>query len=81
MKNRFLAGLLCGIVLGAVGLLAVDRMTFRPNPIVAQPLAIQPVPVVPPKMPPGAIPHEFNGSEFYVMPLSAVAKNTSPATH
>jgi hypothetical protein len=80
VKNSFLRGLLYGIVLGAVGSLAIYRMTYYPTGIVTQPLVIQPAPAAPPKIPPGARPHEFNGGEYYVIPLSAVAENTSPAT-
>ena len=44
MKNSFLRGLLYGIVLGAVGSLAIYRMTYYPTGIVTQPLVIQPAP-------------------------------------
>ena len=70
MKNRFLTGLLYGIVLGALGSLTVYGMTYRPSPIMTQPLVVQPAPAVPPKMSPRATPHQFNGETYYVIPLS-----------
>jgi hypothetical protein len=80
MQNRYLRGLLCGIVLGALGLLAVYRMTFQSSPVVTQSPAMQPGPLASPQVPPGAHAYKFNGSEYYVMPLSEVAENSFPAT-
>ena len=70
MQNRFLAGLLYGIVLGDLGSLAIYGMTYHPSPIVIQPLVTQPTPAVPPKISPRATPHQFNGETYYVVPLS-----------
>jgi hypothetical protein len=81
MKNRFLRGLLYGIVLGAIGSLAVYRIGFQTGAVVTQPPAIQPAPLASPQMPPGSHAYKFNGSEYYVAPLSEVADNTASATH
>src|SRR5262249_38589783 len=70
MRNRFAAGLLCGIVLASLSSLAVYRLTGRSNPIESPPLVKQQAPGTSPQMPPRAVPHQFNGGEYYIVPLS-----------
>lgn len=71
MRTRFLAGLVCGIMLGVGGTLATFRLTATPAPILSQPLTLQPLPPARPAAPPNATRQEFNGSYYYLIPLSA----------
>jgi hypothetical protein len=57
MRFRFLAGLLCGIALGICGMLVVYR-------IVSQDQRKRPT------IPPNAERREFNGREYYIIPLA-----------
>jgi hypothetical protein len=66
MKNRFLAGLALGIILGALGLFAGSRLANRSSAAVP-PVVNQ---ATPQNLPPHATPHHFNGGEYYVVPLS-----------
>ena len=79
MQKRFLAGLLCGLILGISGSFAVNHMTNCPSPIMMQPLTVQPQ--TSPDMPPNAHRREFNGSWYYLIPLSTVTQNTEHAGH
>jgi hypothetical protein len=73
MQKRFLVGFFCGIVFGVVGSIAVYRMTFRPSPILMQPV-IQSEPFASPGLPPNAHRRQFNGSPYYIVPLSGIAQ-------
>jgi hypothetical protein len=81
MKNRFVTGLVCGIAIGASGLLTAYRIGFQAGAAITQPPAIQPAPLASPQMPPGSHTYKFNGGDYYVVPLSEMAKNCTPATH
>jgi hypothetical protein len=62
MRLKFIALLLCGLILGVVGAIIVVRAT--PQETQARPT-----------IPPNATPREFNGEEYYIVPLSNYASN------
>lgn len=71
MGIRFLAGLLCGVVLGIGGSVCVYRVTTRPVQIpMTFPLpTVQSAPAGSPQAPPKARPRESSGDKYYASPL------------
>jgi hypothetical protein len=74
-RHRFLLGTLCGLIVGV----GVGLLTPKPDapsmPVPIQPVSTNPrepsSPQRPQNIPPDARRHEFNGGEFYIIPLAS----------